>query len=434
MHAGKKENVMEKGTNNIGMDLGTFTTSVSPSKHLLRKKARPLKITHVNHASLLIEADGEFILTDPWYLSPAFGGWTQNLSPSVETIRTILSIPPDKLRVVISHGHDDHLDEFFIASHLGRCQIYVPQFKTNGLSKRIERLTGIYPTELSAKPLSVGGFSLAAYINEDFTNYDALILVGSKNHGLIHANDNWHRYPVQLIDQLKAFIAKFQRENVFFLTQFGIADCFPLNYPDYSPEEALEIVRKRYVSYGEAISSNIERLGLPCAYCYANQSTYRSPAPYAGISLYELAQQYISSSGLPIRQLTPNAELNSNGILRPAETYGDLFTFCLKFLERAVQERIGPDWRLKFLLPDETPDAEDVAYQADRVTWQRILIGELTLESIIIGGMGLVFKPKARNIAEVHHKVSKVAYLIQSGIKKYGISFYFREPSNINFG
>jgi L-ascorbate metabolism protein UlaG (beta-lactamase superfamily) len=48
-----------------------------------------MKITAINHASILIEEDGNFILTDPWYISPAFANWVQKPSPDFELIKKI---------------------------------------------------------------------------------------------------------------------------------------------------------------------------------------------------------------------------------------------------------------------------------------------------------------------------------------------------------
>jgi hypothetical protein len=378
-----------------------------------------MKITHVNHASLLIEDNGEFVLTDPWYLSPAIGNWTQYPFPAVDTIRTILSIPKDKLKVVISHGHDDHLDEFFIAKHLSQHQIFVPKFRTNGLPKRIERLTGVYPIEISAESLSAGEFEFAAQINEDFTNYDSIVLIGSKTCGIIHANDNWHAYPDRLIQEIQAFNAK--RDNIFFFTQFGIADCFPVNYPSYSKEEALEIVQKRFAGYTKAISSNMARLNLSCAYTYANQSTYRYPEPFTGMSMYDMAQEYIASRE-QFKQLMPMAEVTLDGLKYAEEVQCDLFTFCLKALEKMVQTALREPVRL--LLPNEATDSDTIALQADPLIWQRILIGDITLEAITIGGMGTMIKPKEVNITEIHRKISKLAYLIQNSIRDRGISYF----------
>jgi hypothetical protein len=53
------------------------------------------------------------------------------------------------------------------------------------------------------------------------------------------------------------------------------------------------------------------------------------------------------------------------------------------------------------------------------------MIGELTLEAIIIGGLGLVHKPNTRNISDLHGKVSKLSYQIQARLKADGVNFFF---------
>ena len=60
-----------------------------------------MKIEHINHASLLIEDNGKYILTDPWVISPAFGGWTQHPYPPTELIEKIISIPSENLLVAV---------------------------------------------------------------------------------------------------------------------------------------------------------------------------------------------------------------------------------------------------------------------------------------------------------------------------------------------
>jgi hypothetical protein len=63
-----------------------------------------------------------------------------------------------------------------------------------------------------------------------------------------------------------------------------------------------------------------------------------------------------------------------------------------------------------------------VGYEASRQVWSRILNAELTLEAIIIGGMGLIHRPN-QNISNIHSKVSKLAYLIQSKLISSGLNF-----------
>ena len=64
------------------------------------------KITFIGHSTLLIEAAGKKVLTDPWYNEPVYGGIYHRKPPG---------IPLDQLNdvdvILISHAHKDHFDE-----------------------------------------------------------------------------------------------------------------------------------------------------------------------------------------------------------------------------------------------------------------------------------------------------------------------------------
>ena len=70
----------------------------------------------VNHASVLIQEDDNFILTDPWYEQPAFGSWLPVPPTSIHPVY-LLALAKDnpKFKILISHGHDDHLDDEWLS-------------------------------------------------------------------------------------------------------------------------------------------------------------------------------------------------------------------------------------------------------------------------------------------------------------------------------
>ncbi len=64
-----------------------------------------MKITHIGHAAILIEAQGISILSDPWWQGPCFGAqWW--LHPSAY-LAPVEARAPDF--IYVSHGHSDHL-------------------------------------------------------------------------------------------------------------------------------------------------------------------------------------------------------------------------------------------------------------------------------------------------------------------------------------
>ena len=71
-----------------------------------------MKVTLVNHSSLLLKFKNSTILTDFWNTSPAFGSWLPSALPFYHpTYLASLSFE-DNFYLTISHAHDDHLDEY----------------------------------------------------------------------------------------------------------------------------------------------------------------------------------------------------------------------------------------------------------------------------------------------------------------------------------
>lgn len=386
------------------------------------QRVSPVEIEFVNHASLLLEENGCFFLTDPWYVSPAFGGWIQNPSPRTTTINKLLSIPTNKLNIIISHGHDDHLDDFFVQKHLANATFYVPKFKTNGLSKRIERLTGRYPIELTEEPHYVEGVELRCFINPEFTEYDSVVSIISEKDAVIHANDNWHEYPPALINALNNCLDSTPVDNRYFFIQFGIADCFPLNYPSFDKHSAMDIIETRFKSYQKATTANLEHLGLAKGYYYANQSLYPYPASWDEKSLYDLAQDFLRSHPGPFIQCTTGLNIKTGQVDDISSDSEAFFDFLLGRLEQFINNAVGGSIPVKLMTSSASYEEGTVGYEASRQVWSRILNAELTLEAIIIGGMGLIHRPD-QNISSLHGKVSKLAYLIQGKLISRGLNF-----------
>jgi len=67
-----------------------------------------MKITLINHSSLLFKFKKNFILTDFWNTTPAFGSWLPSALPFFNpTYLASLSFEKN-FYLAISHAHDDH--------------------------------------------------------------------------------------------------------------------------------------------------------------------------------------------------------------------------------------------------------------------------------------------------------------------------------------
>ena len=74
-----------------------------------------MEVTLVNHSSLLFKLHNNkyTFLTDFWNLTPAFGSWLPS-APPIYHPNYLASLSFQKnFYLVISHAHDDHIDDNF---------------------------------------------------------------------------------------------------------------------------------------------------------------------------------------------------------------------------------------------------------------------------------------------------------------------------------
>ena len=388
----------------------------------------------INHASIRVEYGGLTCITDPWYVSNAFGSWVQTPSPTASDVLDIVD-SGENVGIIISHGHDDHLDDWFINRHLKDKIFFSSKFATPGLENRLSKGLGV-----DTRPIGdgerFGDFQINQHVNPNFTNYDAVVTIATPEFLIIHANDNWHKWPPAMLDSIKNICAGYNDDSIFLLIQFGIADCFPVNYVGVEDDAASNIVRQRFSAYLEATEENMNQLGLSCMYYYANQSSfdYRE-VDLDGFSVYELGQQFLADKGLASRQLLPGMSIHQgHEVVQSRECGPSIFEFRLRALENFINKGYeaqcdsGRYVRVRFCTTEDIPSPSDINYIASREVWSRILVGELTLEAIIIGGIGSIKKPDI-NIRDHHMFVSKRAYVAQNMINSKGLSF-FREFSD----
>ena len=201
------------------------------------------------------------------------------------------------------------------------------------------------------------------------------------------------------------------------MIQFGVADCFPVNYVGISKNEALAILESRFKSYLLSTESNMRSLGLDHMYYYANQSIFDYKVnDFDGISMYQMAQEFLTKNGVSHIQLRPGMSVSKGHKVGFDDTdQPGLFEYCRNGLENFINDGFKAkgdpsDYiKVKFLTPNEARSKEDINYIAPLEAWNRILTGDLTLESIIIGGIGMIEKHDL-NIRNHHMFVSKRAY------------------------
>ena len=71
-----------------------------------------------------------------------------------------------------------------------------------------------------------GDFKITSqHINRQFTGYDAVIMIKTPEINIIHAFDNYHAWPDNMISDILRECQGYRHENIYLLIQFGVADC-----------------------------------------------------------------------------------------------------------------------------------------------------------------------------------------------------------------
>ena len=227
-----------------------------------------------------------------------------------------------------------------------------------------------------------------------------------------------------------------KKNEIYFLVQFGIADSFPNNYLGLNQISKSEIVNKRFSNYIESIKINKNKLSLNKIYLYANQANSNLDINESKMSNFEKGLEFIKKSKEEnLIQLYPGDEVFKDKI-KKSKNGIELFKFRLKSLENFINinylkfsKRENEDFLFTNLVTSKDQiDKSKINYVMGIQDWNRILNGELNLEAIIIGGIGVIHAPENKNISSHHHFISKLSYVIQNQIRKNGLSF-FREFS-----
>ena len=260
-----------------------------------------------NHASLLIKHNGKFLLTDPWFQTPAFGSWLPTYPPAFHP--TYLASLKENLAILVSHGHDDHLDDKLLDLFDKNTPIVTANFKSPSVKNRLKKIGFTNIIEVDDKGSSVpGGFFIKSYIDTDISHDDAVYTIATDDGFIIHANDNWHAFSDEKLASMSSDVSKYSPESVLLFSQTNSASGFPLNYTVFTEEEKQAILKSKVMQMVRGGLENARQLGLERFFSYAGYaSVYVKSKPYKSQSLFPtgrflnplLAPETLPSSSSP---------------------------------------------------------------------------------------------------------------------------------------
>ena len=404
-----------------------------------------MKITHVNHSSVLIQnSKSKFIWTDPWVISTAFETWTQSPHASYQTIKKISEIKPKDLSILISHGHDDHLDEFILSHEpFNKVKVFIPKLKSPGLKKRIEKTSSNREIiEIDNNDFKIDGFRISNLINPEYTFDDTIFLINNSKTTFIHANDNYHEYKNSFSEEIKFKLNTYNSKNIIYAAQLGIADGFPYIYEPLTIQEKNNLLIEGYRKRSDALKKNLKSLNIEKVYVYANQSSFiqKKQTGKNLLKTEKVREDSLKDNQKFFFQLYPdffydefskitvqNKFKEPNNKLKKLSIFDYLLEKYYTDAKEYIKQKNIPSEQTNFgfsLIKPDDDNEKSIIFKCSRKIWQRIFIGELTLEAIIVGGCGEINVPKRVNIRELVFALTKWTYKKQSNILKKGIVEY----------
>ena len=229
-----------------------------------------MKITLVNHSSLLLKFKESIILTDFWNTSPAFGSWLPSALPFYHpTYLASLSFE-DNFYLVVSHAHDDHMDDYFLSKYFNKkTKIIINEFPSPSLKNRFSKLGFENIITIPKKEkVSFKDFEVISIFDENISNDDAGISFRDDKYCIHHGNDNWFKLGKANLKKL----SKFSKNRKFlYCSQTNSASGHPITYPQFR-ENMLEELKKKVKRMVVKGLQNVEDLNADYLLPYAGYS------------------------------------------------------------------------------------------------------------------------------------------------------------------
>jgi beta-lactamase family protein len=228
------------------------------------------KVLFLGHASVLISFNGQFLLTDPWFVRPAFGSWLP-VPPFVINPAYLLALK-ERLRIVISHGHDDHCDDELLSLFAAECPIHIANFDSPGVKRRLEKIGCKNIHVVSSEGVQSGPFMIKSYIDREISLDDAIFSIGTEDAFVVHAQDNWREPAAPILQSLRTDSLRVGKKKSLYMSQTNSASGYPLNYHELSEQEKRAILFKKVSDMATTGMRNAAAIGSEHFLSYAGYS------------------------------------------------------------------------------------------------------------------------------------------------------------------
>jgi L-ascorbate metabolism protein UlaG (beta-lactamase superfamily) len=274
-----------------------------------------MKITFIGHASILIEADGSTILSDPWWRGPCFGAqWWIYPLPFLGALEGV------KIDFIyVSHGHHDHFHPATLKTLPRTATVLVSN--AIGLAEPIQNLG--FPVIALGDDEEHALRSAARVRIMRTRGGDTLMAVSDSRETCVNLNDSLHSGPQYDQEQFIARLRHFYPKIDYVFCGYGVASHFPNCYsiPGKNPE-LTAARRQAYFNrqWAQIIHGLVPAHAFPFAadvvfleddLQWANEPVHNSERPTAAyarlypgstVQLHDIAPGFSIESGLVLRE------------------------------------------------------------------------------------------------------------------------------------
>jgi len=246
-----------------------------------------MRVTLINHSSILFKLSNSVFLTDFWNNSPAFGSWLPSAMPFYHPTYLASLSYQKNFFLILSHAHDDHIDDYFLKKYFCKdMQIIINKFPSPSLQKRIKKMGFKNVLSISDKVSVFKDFDSISIFDDKVSNDDAGIAFRNKKFCIFHGNDNWFKLSKNNEKKLRSFASN---RKFVYCSQTNSASGHPLIYPQFNEEQKLKNLKSKVV---KMIKSGLENTKKVKANFFL---------PYAGFSKpYVKGEKYHEETFDPI--------------------------------------------------------------------------------------------------------------------------------------
>ena len=329
-----------------------------------------MKVTFVGHASILIEAGGISILSDPWWRGPCFGAqWWNYPLPALGVLDRVT---PDY--IYISHGHHDHLHPGTLKLFSRATVVLVAQ--STGLAGFI-RTMGFTVIEVGEHEIELGDSGVRCRIIPTHSD-DTLMAVSDGREVCVNINDALHSAPDHIQREMIGRLHGLYPRIDYVFCGYGTASHFPNCYIVPGKDRAATAARRQAHfnrEWAKLIAALRPRFGFPFAadvallehdLLWVNEPAHNAERPTAAfhaaypesaVTVLDIAPGFVIEDGVvrdgrirqPVRTATLMEECKEQ--IARANRYGNASPEVLAEVAALLQASI--DANRAYLLTDQ---------------------------------------------------------------------------------